>query len=123
MELGNLCQDIEVWAPFGEDAEVLMRHVPKDELIAISEKATKRKWVNHRMTEEVDPVLANRFLGRAAGRDWKSLTMNGEPFPFSVENLDLLMDKSYIFSNFINQAATDISTFMEMYRGESEKNS
>lgn len=123
MELGNLDRDLEVWVPFGDDGEVLIKYVPKDELLSISEKATKRKWNNHRMTEEVDPTLANRILGRAAVRDWKNLTVGGEPLPFSCDNLDMLMGKSYVFSNFINQVATDIQAFIEQRKEDEGKNS
>lgn len=123
MELGNLNIELEVWVSFGEDGEILVRYIPKDELLAISEKATKRKWINHRMVEEVDPMLANRILGRAAVRDWKNLTVGGEPLPFSQENLDMLMGKSYVFSNFINQIATDIQAFIEQRREDEGKNS
>ncbi len=123
MELGNLGAELEVWASFGEDGSVLVRHIPKDELLAISKKATKRRWSSHQMIEEVDPILANRLLGRAAVRDWKNLTMGGEPFPFTPENLDMLMDRSYQFSNWVNQVVTDVQTFLETRREESEKNS
>lgn len=123
MELGNLDRDVAAWVPFGDDGEVRIKYIPKDELLSISEKATKRKWINHRMVEEVDPMLANRILGRAAVSDWKNLTVGGELLPFSEENLDMLMGKSYVFSNFVNQVATDIQSFMEQRQEDEGKNS
>lgn len=124
MELGNIIDGERTWpVKFGEDGEVEMRYVPKAELVAIRKKATKTDWSAHRPVETLDEMEQNRLLGRAAVRGWKNLTVGGEPFPYSPENCDMLMARSYDFSDFVNLVCTRIGFFREQKEEESKKKS
>lgn len=123
MEIGDLQKDvIEAWVPFGSDGEILIRYIPKDELMAIHKKATRRDWHKGQMREEMDMKKANRLIGRAAVLGWRNLTMAGKPFEFNEVNLDLLMDKSYEFSIFVSNTCTEIQEFVDGKRADEEKN-
>lgn len=124
MELGRLTQeDITRWVPFGEDGEVLMRYVSKEELIRLRKEATKLDWANNRPVETLDELEQNRLLGRAAVRDWRNLTVGREPFNYSPENCDLLMRRSFDFSDFVNLTCTQMRFFIEQKEEESKKKS
>lgn len=124
MELGKLQQnDFEAWVPFGDDAEVLIRYVSRDELKAIARKSKKISFLNHQKTEEFDDLKADISLGRAAVKDWKGFTMNGEPLPCTPENIDLLMTKWNAFAKFVNETCIDFEMLMQQEKDKTVKNS
>lgn len=111
MELGNLvAEEITGWVSYGADAKVLLRYIPRDELIAISKKATKKGFGSQ--PDQFDALESNKLTGRAAVRDWEGFTVGGNPFPYNAANCDLLMTKSYDFSAFVNDRCVEISNFM-----------
>jgi hypothetical protein len=124
MEIGALKNDdFQAWMPF-MDAEVLIRHVPVEELQVIQRKATRVTWDGkHRKAETVDAAEANRLIGRSAVRGWKGITMDGEEFPYSGENCDFLMSRWLEFSRFVGEACLDLQGLVEAERREKEKNS
>jgi hypothetical protein len=125
VEIGALKRDdFEVWVPFGDDAEVLIRHVPLDGLQEVNKSSTVREWDRqHQPVERMDAVKRNRLLGRAAVRDWKGLTVEGEEFPYSPENLDFLMTRWSDFARFVGDACTDLQALAREERRRLEKNS
>ena len=124
MELGDLKKkDITHEVPFGKDGKVLLRYVIKSELLAIEEEAGKKDWAKGAPTPGQRKVEANRLLGRAAVRGWSNLTVGGEEFPYSPENCDLLMEKSYDFSDLVNIACVQIGFFEAGKEEDSKKKS
>ncbi|GER92688.1 hypothetical protein A45J_0406 [hot springs metagenome] len=124
MELEKLQQnDFEAWVPFGEDAEVLIRYVSRDELKSIARKSKKISYVNHQKTEEFDDMKADIELGRAAVKDWKGFTMGGKPLPCTPENIDMLMTKWNAFAKFVNETCIDFEILMQQEREKTIKNS
>ena len=121
MELGDLGKDIQVWEKFGDDAKVLLQYVPRKKLNAINKATTKRELIKGQMVEVSDSDESNRKLGRAAVKGWENITVGGEPFEYSVENCDMLMDQSYEFSEFVNERCAKIQVFMEGKEDEAKK--
>jgi hypothetical protein len=115
MEIGALKKDdFVISIPFIEDSEVLIRYVSREELQEIKRNATKISWDRkNEPSEEFDSLRADLLLGRAAVRGWKGLTMNGEEFPYSPENCDLLMRKWTEFAKFVGEASMDIARLQE----------
>ena len=100
MELSGLRNDeLTAWIPFDDDTEVLISYVSREELRQLKRKATSTKFIRHQKSEETDPKEADRLLGRKAVKNWRALpcrigfTMSGEPFPYSPENCDFLMER------------------------------
>ncbi|MBI4822669.1 MAG: hypothetical protein HY805_00335 [Nitrospirae bacterium] len=123
MEISGLKDDYHVWVSF-MDAEVFMRYVSIDELRQILKKATKTSWDRkHQKADELDPVEANRLLGRACVRDWKGITMEGKEYPYSPENCDFLMSKWMEFSRFVNETCTDLQALQDAEKERKTKNS
>jgi len=115
MEIGVLGKDdLLISVPLAEDAEITLRYVSREELREITKKATKITWNRkHEPKEEFDPVQADLLLGRAAVRGWKGLTMEGEEFPYSPENCDLLMRKWTEFARFVSETCMDLQRLQE----------
>lgn len=117
----------EAWVPFGDDAEVLIAHVGRDELQKIAKTAVKIIYKNHQKTEESDPAEADRQLGRRAVRNWQKssdgegFTDNGQPFIYTPENCDLLMAKWNAFARFVNDSCVDIDLLVKHQREQVEK--
>ena len=120
MEVGDFdkLKSTEVWCSFGVDGEVLLKYISIKDLTSIEKKATSRTFKRGQMHENVDHTLLAKLLGRAAVKNWKNLTAGGVPFPFSETNLDKLMEMSFDFRAFVNDKASEISTFMS--EGEEE---
>jgi hypothetical protein len=121
MEIGRVGQDIEAWVPFGEDGEVLLAYIPATKLNALVKETTKREIFKGKIVETENPIKANRKLGELAVRGWKNLTSGGEPFEFTPENVQLLMDESYEFSEFVNENCIKIQEFVEAENEEGKK--
>ena len=114
MEVGDFdkLKSTEVWCSFGADGEVLLKYISIKDLTSIEKKATSRTFKRGQMHENVDHTLLAKLLGRAAVKGWKNLTAGGETFPFNEKNLDKLMEMSFDFRAFVNDKASEISTFM-----------
>ncbi len=122
MEIGALTEDsFEVWMPF-KDAEVLVRHVPFDELKEIEKTATEVFARGGRPMEATDQVEVSRLIGRRAVKGWRGLTMKGEAFPYTEENCDLLMTRWTEFNQFVNRACVDLQALVDEDRRRQAKN-
>jgi len=105
------------WIQFDSDSEVEIKLITKQELREIVKTAAKRA----KLTGEDQADIADRLLGRAAVKGWRKvgqpdhpgLLANGEPLPFTLENIDRLMTKSLKFSRFINETCIDEDEFAE----------
>jgi len=123
MELGDLKKtDITHWLPFGADGRVLIRYVIKKELMAIEEEANRPSMSQGPLPVSQKKAEENRLLGRAAVRGWENLTVGGKAFEYTPENCDLLMEKSYDFSDFVNLACVQIGLFETRQEEELKKN-
>lgn len=124
MDISVLKKDtLQVWVPFGDDAEVLIRYLPREELQKIYNKAKKITYRNHQKVEEFDSLEADKLLGHAAVKDWKGFVMDGSPFPCTPENITLVMTKWNAFSRFVNEACVDLETLAKEEREQIVKNS
>ncbi|MEM4368374.1 MAG: hypothetical protein QXO21_05145 [Candidatus Anstonellales archaeon] len=124
-KLGIFDEEKTKWIQFDEDTEVLLKFVSKEELKKISIKAERASRLSG-----VDPSdVANIQLGRTAVLGWRKidnhnhpgLIVKGQPFPYTKENVDLLMTKSLEFSKFVNENAINSRIFLEEEE-EEEKN-
>lgn len=105
------------WVQFDEDTEVELRHIGKEELTEITRKANKASRLGG---ADAKDVFGQRFA-RAAVCGWRKigdhghpgLIVDGKPFPFSEENLSLLMRCSLEFSAFVNEEAVDSRAFLD----------
>lgn len=131
MEIGALKKSaFEVWMPFDEDTEVLIAYQSGDALRDIRRQATSISWDRgHQKEEKYDNGVGNRLLGRAAVKAWRPLpgekgfTLNGEPYPYSPDNCDFLMDKFTDFSNFVNAVCVDLQGLVAAEEEQTRKNS
>ena len=124
MDIGNLLTgEVEAEVPF-EEAMVRIRHVPRNEITAIARKSTKLSWNSkHQQEETVDGDKSNQLMGAAAILGWSGFMQNGEDFPFSPENRDMLMLKWTDFSSFVNTMCTNLTALVEAGREEARKKS
>jgi hypothetical protein len=110
--------DFQVWVPF-MDAEVLLRYVSLEELEQVRRRATTLRWDRKGpRTESMDPLEANRLLGRAAVRGWRGITLEGEEHPYSEEHCDFLMTRWSEFARFVSEAALDLWRLAEEERAK-----
>lgn len=120
MELGNVNNpnDMKVWIPFQDDAEVEIRYIAIKELTNLQKKATSRNVKKGQLVDDINHILLSKLLGRAAVTGWKGFTAKGEEFPFTPDNCDKLMEMSYDFNAFVNEKAVELSNFVEREDGE-----
>ena len=124
MELSVLKQtDRRYWVPWGDDAEVCLKHISREELREIYKKATVTRFVNHQKSEEFDPAKADCLLGRAAIVDWKGFTDSGEVAACLPETIDLIMTRHNTFAKFINDTVIDLDYLIGQEREATAKNS
>ncbi len=123
MEIGRVGQNIKAWIPYGDDARVLLAYIPATKLNALVRETTKREVFKGKITETENPIKANRRLGEIAVLGWENFTSGGEPFEFSDDNVKLLMDESYEFSEFVNENCVKIAEFVEAENEEGKKSS
>ena len=116
-------ENFEVWVPFGDDAKVLIAHVSRETLQKIAKKATKTTYVNHQKAEAFDPAEGDKLLGRLAIKNWEGFSEDGQPFPYTPENADLLMRKWGAFARFVNEACADVETLVKYDLEQVAKNS
>src|SRR5208283_2459436 len=103
MEVGGIFEtEFKAWVPFGEDAEVLIKYISRDQLLAINKKCRRMIYVNHQRMEELDAEKANQMLGSEVVMDWKGFKRRGEDLPFNAENLEYMM-RWGDFSRFVNE--------------------
>ena len=113
----------EVWVSF-QDAEVLLVYQPLEDLKALMKNHTSATYfTGGKKKEKVDYTALALELGERAVKDWKGVTLKGQPFFFSPENRDMLITKWSEFSSFVMEASTDIAVFAQDKREEDEKNS
>ena len=93
------------------------------DLNKIERAAVKIDWKKHRMVEESDEIKRNKLLARRVVKGWENLTVGGKEFPYSQENCDFLMAKSYQFSDFVNVTCVEMTCFVEEKHCDAKKNS
>ncbi|MEA5113215.1 MAG: hypothetical protein VB050_04240 [Geobacteraceae bacterium] len=108
----------ERWFDFDNDTEVLLKHVSKEALAALMEKAEKVS----KKTGIKPAVAYDVFLGRAAVLNWRKkddhdhpgfLLPDGALFNFTPENRDRLMRLYREFSSFVFTNSTLATGFLE----------
>jgi hypothetical protein len=114
---------VSVWCKFGDDAEVRVKHITREALMAIYKKATKINFNNHQKTEEFDPIKADVLLGQAAIEEWKGFENGEDIFPCTPENIEIMMRKHGSFAKFINEVCVDIELLDRVEKEQAQKNS
>ena len=115
-------EEFSAWVKFGDDVEVKVKHISREELRDIYKKATRTSFANHQKGEEFDPVKADSLLGRAAIVEWSGFTDAGNAFPCTPENIDLLMRRHNTFAKFINDVCVDIDYLIQGEQEATAKN-
>lgn len=123
MEIGNLNEPMIAWFDFGSDARVQLLFLPKDELTRIVKRHTRNEFKRGVPREVTDDDKSNIELGRTVVKGWEGLTMAGKAFPFTPENCDLLMRKSYAFNNFVNERCVEVDEFLKVRDEDATKKS
>ncbi|HDH51215.1 MAG TPA: hypothetical protein ENH31_00325 [Nitrospirae bacterium] len=118
----------QAWIEFDEDTEVLLEYTEKDDLEEI--RAIANKQAKLARTDNTEGIF-NVLLGKRKVKDWRKrsdhshpgLLVNGEPFPFSEENVVFLMKRSLDFSSFVNETCLRYKNFDQAEREREVKNS
>lgn len=126
-ELGVFDEERKEWIQFDEDAEVLIEFIPREELKEVSKKAEKLARKSGVDISEIQTPI----LGKRAVKGWRKIddhkhpgfTIKGQPFPFSEENVVMLLKRSYEFFNFVHEYATNARFFLEAEKERAAKNS
>ncbi len=116
-EIGIFNEDKSNWIQFDSDTEVQIKLVGKEELRKIQRKAEKTAQLAGIDVSDI----ADQKLGRAAVLGWRKikdhnhpgLIVSGEAFPYTPENIDLLMKKSLAFSGFVNDHSINERDFLD----------
>ena len=126
MELGSISsnESPRAWFEYG-DTKVLIQHTTKEELRVMSRKCTSTSFdkVSHAPVETMDSAKADVMLAQHCIKGWEGFTSNGEPFPCTPQNIELLMTKVNSFSKFINDTCTNYETIVAKQKEEDAKNS
>lgn len=124
VEIGKLLQDdFQVWVPFEDGAEILIRLVSTDEGLALMRKSKRITFDNkHQKVEELDNAAFNRALVDMAVKDWKGFVIDGAECPYSVEKARLLMSKWKDFAATVHHYALDYGAMSETEKQARIKN-
>lgn len=114
------------WIEYDIDTEVLVEYVPKPRLKEELRKSEKAARLSGGQAQAAD--ILNLKIARLAVKGWRKtgqpehpgLLRNGEPLPFTPENLLWLMENSYGFSNFVSENATNAGEFAEEAEAKEE---
>ncbi len=125
MDISSLTngKPLQVWLPFGDDSEVLIEYVSREDLLRLNEKARTTSYRNGQKTEFFDPVLADKLLGRRVVKNWKGFVDHGNEFPCTPENTDILMAKWNEFARFVNESCVSLETLVAKEKELISKNS
>jgi hypothetical protein len=118
------------WFTFKDTFEVEVEFTERRELRKIIKKASKKSWVNHQPTEDLDEnKMAEEMADRI--RSWRGLTPEvlaqilpidtsdlKEEIPCTQANKELLLKEAYDFDMFIQRICTDLANFGEEKRKE-----
>jgi hypothetical protein len=116
--------EFKAWVDFDEEVSVLVRYVPRDQLAEIGKDAVVVTVGPGKKEERsYDALAADIAIAKAAVIDWRGLEVDGEPFPFTPENLELLILKWGAFSKFISNACVDVSGLALAQKENGAKNS
>lgn len=109
MEVGNIFNDnLMKELPYGDDAIVTLRYIARNEINRIEKQGA-------------NDTMSNVLLGRASVKGWENIEVDGNKIDFNQKNLDLLMNRSYDFSNFVNINCIIMSNFIEEKQEEIKK--
>jgi hypothetical protein len=117
-------EEVSAWIQFDEDTEVLIAYVSREDLRKLRRQATVTRYKHHQKVEEVDEKELERLLGRAAVKDWRALpgrpgfTMGDEPYLYSEEHCDFLMERLNEFATFVDMVVVDFSSFVREEKAE-----
>lgn len=117
-------EEFSAWVSFIEGIKVKIKHIPREELLALRKKAVQTGFDRrtHQKTEEYDAVAGGVTLGQAAIQDWDGLQVNGKPFPCTPENIGILMRKWADFARFVDETCTDLVALMDAEKETERKN-
>lgn len=126
-DIGKIVEQDEfsAWVPFIEGIKVKIKHIPREELLALRKKAVQVDFDRrtHQKIEQYDAITGAVILGQAAIQDWEGLQSNGQPFPCTPENIEILMRKWADFARFVDETCTDLVALMEAEMESERKNS
>ena len=112
------------WVPFKGDAEVFMSYCSPKRMKQLRDDCRVKKWEGGKLVRAVDEEKLNDKLKDEIVHDWRGFVNSDESvFPFSRDNLVLLMDHYTEFATFVNDACLDIENFVREQQEAVEKNS
>lgn len=123
-EINNFEEARQRWIQYDEDTEVLVEYIPKPRLKEELRKAEKTSKLSGLQAADI----LNMRIAQLAVKGWRKigrpehtgLTQKGAQLPFTQENLKLLMEHSYRFSNFVAENATNAHEFVEEQEAKEE---
>lgn len=116
--------DLKVWLPLLDEAEVLVRHIPQreyDEILARC-RAVRFNPKTHRREEEIDDAKFRSELARAAVCDWRNLVDGDEPYPCTAENIDYLVQECTEFRLLVMDAPLSLEKMLAAEKETATKN-
>lgn len=122
MELGKFASDdFVVQVPYGDppdQAVISIRYLARDRFSEVVQKATKITYhpKTHQREEKSDYAEASRLIGEAAVVGWTGISVEGQEFPFTPDNRDLLMRRHHGFSKLIMDVCTDLDALVQIER-------
>ncbi|TLM66008.1 MAG: hypothetical protein FDZ69_07445 [Deltaproteobacteria bacterium] len=120
MDISALKKDrLEVWVQFTPDVRLKLRYIPRDELQRLAKAATVVELdpKSRQKVETFDGLKSDVLLCQAAVVDYTGLEMDGQPFPCTPENIELLASKWTGFASFVARVCIDLE---EMQRSDLE---
>ena len=139
MKLNEIVENegnITGWVTFAPGFDLLVEHVPKRTLQAMTRKATRTVYRKHQPVEEVDEDLMTKNLAKCI-LDWRiteealrrifalktgvelDLVSNGG-LPCDEDNKVFMLQRAYGFDNFIVRIITDLEELQENETKNSE---
>lgn len=124
MDIEDLLKEepLKAWIPFGEDDQVLMRHVTRDKMRKIVARVEKIAKGRRQGAREPDGILMDIYLAQDSVEDW-TFKNGGEPWPCTPENIETLVRKWNKFGRFVNDVASDFEAIDQAKKDAERKNS
>lgn len=118
-------KDLRVWLQMMDGVEIQCRHLSQSEFDRIVADSTIVKFDprSHRRVEERDDAKFRADLANAVVVDWKGIEEDGQPFPFSKENVAFLMEECTEFRMLVMDAPLSLEKMLEAEQAELKKNS
>jgi hypothetical protein len=117
-------QETGVWIPFRDGCEFLIaysgRKKYRDRIGKTSARLRRMNRGRELTTGEIDQVNVEAMVGTVL-LDWKGITKEGQPFPFTAENAKWWLSKSTELRDFIFGEAATIGNFQKEGEAASDK--